>query len=79
MKLNEWFSKAVIYQVFLDRFNGFSSTQNIRGFAGGNLAGVTEKLDHFRSLGINVIWLSPFYKTAAYHGYHIVDFEEVDD
>ncbi len=78
MSSKEWFSKAIIYQVFVDRFNGFGTTENIHGFAGGNLAGVTEKLNHFKSLGINVIWLSPFYASTAYHGYHIVDFEEVD-
>jgi cyclomaltodextrinase len=78
MNHTHWFKRAVIYQVFVDRFHGFHSTENIRGFAGGNLSGVTEKLDHFKSLGIDVIWLSPFYKTVSYHGYHITGFTEVD-
>jgi glycosidase len=78
MMPNNWFDRAVIYQVFLDRFNGFKSTSNVPGFAGGTLNGVTQRLDYLKDLGINVIWLSPFYETASYHGYHITDFEKVD-
>jgi glycosidase len=78
MNPKDWFRNAVIYQVFVDRFFGFGSTENVSGFAGGNLMGVTSKVDYLKSLGINVIWLSPFYKTEAYHGYHITDFKKVD-
>ena len=73
-----WFDRAVIYHVFVDRFNGFSSTKNVAGFAGGTLQGVTRKLEYLGKLGINVIWLSPFYETVSYHGYHITNFEQVD-
>ena len=73
-----WFKRAVIYQVFVDRFNGFSSVNNVPGFAGGTLKGVTQKLEYLKDLGISVIWLSPFYGTTSYHGYHITDFENVD-
>ena len=31
-----------------------------------------------KKLGINTIWISPFYKTSQYHGYHIEDFYKVD-
>lgn len=47
-------------------------------FCGGNLQGVAEKLDYLSDLGINTLWLSPFHKTAAYHGYHITDFFAVE-
>lgn len=72
-------SDLVIYQIFLDRFHG-----NIKGdwrepkFIGGNLKGVTDKLDYLKDLGITAIWLSPFYETSAYHGYHITDFTKID-
>ena len=73
-----WFHKAVIYQVFIDRFSGVQTMENRAGFLGGNLRGVTGKIDYLRDLGINVIWLSPFCKTSAYHGYHVTDYMEVD-
>jgi glycosidase len=49
---------------------------------GGNIAGVTSKLDYLKSLGVTTIWLSPIFKQRAhldtYHGYGIQDFLEVD-
>lgn len=78
MNTLDWFRKAVIYQVFIDRFNGFKETGNSPGFLGGTINGVLQKLDYFVELGINVLWLSPFYQTLNYHGYHITDFKKVD-
>ncbi len=46
---------------------------------GGNLRGVADKIDYLTDLGINTIWLSPINKTTAYHGYHITDFNSVDE
>jgi len=73
-----WFRRAVIYQVFIDRFNGVRKEKNANEFLGGSLRGVKEKLDYLKGLGINVIWLSPFYESLSYHGYHITDFMKVD-
>jgi cyclomaltodextrinase len=78
MDPTEWFRRAVIYQVFIDRFNGVRKKKNTNEFLGGNLRGVTEKLGYLEDLGINVIWLSPFYESLSYHGYHITDFMKVD-
>jgi len=78
MKHKAWFRKAFIYQVFVDRFFGCKQTENKPDFLGGNLSGITQKLDYLSQLGINAIWLSPFYKTDKYHGYHITDFWEVE-
>ena len=47
-------------------------------FCGGNLQGVIEKLDYIKDLGFNAIMLSPIFKSANYHGYHTLNFEEVD-
>jgi len=63
----------------IDRFS--SRTSNLSNkpiFLGGNLRGITEKIPYLKDLGIDVIWISPFYKTSAYHGYHITDFFKVD-
>lgn len=47
-------------------------------FKGGCIKSITEHLDYIQGLGMTGIMLTPIYKTAAYHGYHIVDFEQVD-
>lgn len=52
-------------------------------FQGGNLKGITRRLDYIRGLGANAIWLSPVLKNRrekrdTYHGYGIQDFLEVD-
>ncbi|HXK38210.1 MAG TPA: alpha-amylase family glycosyl hydrolase [Candidatus Paceibacterota bacterium] len=47
-------------------------------FCGGTLRGIIEHFDHLKGLGISAIWLSPFYKGEAYHGYHPTDLYAVD-
>ena len=75
----EWFRNAIVYQVFIDRFAGFKSTAwNKPDFMGGTIRGVIEKLPYLKELGVNTVWLSPFYQASAYHGYHITDFFKVD-
>jgi glycosidase len=86
MKNPGWLQRAVIYQVFIDRFLQGGSHRLRKGsppegkpvFCGGNLQGVAEKLDYLSDLGINTIWLSPFTQTVAYHGYHVTDFFRVE-
>ncbi|GAB2635020.1 hypothetical protein GCM10027270_24590 [Nocardioides ginkgobilobae] len=57
-------------------------------YHGGDLAGLTEKLDYVQGLGTDAIWLTPIFKnkavqledgpSAGYHGYWITDFTQVD-
>ena len=76
----DWFKKAIIYHILIDRFAGFKTTNNWNKpyFLGGNIKGIINKIPYLKSLGINTIWISPFYKTSEYHGYHITDFFKVD-
>ncbi len=76
----DWFKNAVIYQILIDRFAGFKSTLywDKPIFLGGNIKGIIEKIPYINDLGINTIWISPFYETNEYHGYHITDFYKVD-
>jgi len=76
----DWFKNAIIYHILIDRFAGFASTENWDKpiFLGGNIKGIIEKLPYLQNLGINTLWISPFYKTNTYHGYHITDFYQVD-
>ena len=76
----EWFRDSIIYQIFIDRFAGFQSTKNWEQpvFIGGNIRGIIDKLPYLIDLGVNTLWISPFYQTSAYHGYHVTDFYQVD-
>ena len=82
MKQNElfWFDSARIYHLLIDRFNGGwqipPKSENV--FCGGTLQGVIEKLDYIKELGFNAVMLSPIIKSANYHGYHTLNFDEVD-
>jgi cyclomaltodextrinase / maltogenic alpha-amylase / neopullulanase len=74
-----WFKQAIVYQIMIDRFAGCGSGDgNTPGFLGGNINGITDKLGYLKALGINTLWLSPFYQTSAYHGYHVTDFMTVE-
>jgi glycosidase len=80
MDIVEWFQNTVIYHIFIDRFAGFQSTENWERpiFLGGNIQGIIDNLPYLIDLGVNALWISPFYQTSAYHGYHITNFYEVD-
>jgi glycosidase len=79
MVSTNWFKDAIVYNILIDRFAGFKSKDwNKPEFLGGNIKGIIEKLDYLLDLGVNTLWLSPFYETSAYHGYHITDFMKVD-
>lgn len=67
-----------IYHIMIDRFFPTRSEDADGNFKGGCLRSVIDHLDYIQGLGMTGIMLTPFYKTAAYHGYHIVDFEQVD-
>ena len=80
MGCTDWFKNSIIYHIFVDRFAGFKKRDNWDQpiFLGGNIKGITKKLPYLKSLGVNTLWISPFYETSAYHGYHITDFCKVD-
>ena len=74
-----------IYHIFIDRFSTGNKSLDIKlsgktgkDWLGGNLVGVSKKLEYIKSLGFNAIWLSPIFKSSAYHGYHVTDFFEID-
>lgn len=76
-----WLNNAVIYQILIDRFAGYDDNKDWRqpDFMGGNLRGIIDTFDYIRDLGVNTIWLSPFYGSEGYHGYWITDFMSVDE
>lgn len=79
----DWARAAVVYQIFVDRFNPgsgrpFARPDSLGGSFGGTLAGVTEKLDYIADLGATCIWLSPIFASPTYHGYDTTDFYAVE-
>jgi glycosidase len=49
-----------------------------RDFFGGDLEGVTQKLDYLKSLGVDAIWLMPIFKARSNHRYDTDDYMQVD-
>lgn len=69
----EWWRNGIIYQVYP---RSFYDTNN-DGI--GDLNGVTEKLPYIKSLGVDAVWLSPFFKSPMVDfGYDVADYRDVD-
>lgn len=96
-----WLHKAVMYQIFPDRFarSAQASGRPVPDWAvacgwetpvagtgpdtalqlyGGDLPGITERLDHLEHLGVNLIYLTPFFPATSNHRYDAATFDQVD-
>ncbi len=68
-----WWRTAVIYQIYPRSF----SDSNGDGI--GDLPGITERLEHLVDLGVDAVWLSPFYASPQRDGgYDVSDYRQVD-
>ena len=73
MATNRWWRGAVIYQIYPRSFMDTDAD------GVGDLPGIVEKLDYIASLGVDAIWISPFFKSPmADFGYDIADYRDVD-
>lgn len=69
----EWWKQAVVYQVYPRSF------RDADGDGLGDIRGVTAGIDYLAELGIDAIWLSPFYPSElADGGYDVIDYRAVD-
>lgn len=74
MSERRWWKEAVIYQIYPRSFNDSD------GDGIGDIKGVTEKLDYFKWLGVDALWLSPVYKSPNDdNGYDISDYYDIMD
>lgn len=69
----EWWRHAVTYQVYVRSFADSS------GDGIGDLPGITARLPHLRDLGVDALWITPFYTSPQKdHGYDVADYTDVD-
>ena len=69
----DWWKGKVAYQIYPKSF------KDSNGDGVGDLKGITEKLDYLQQLGIDILWLSPVYKSPFIdQGYDISDYYAID-
>lgn len=70
----KWWKEAVVYQIYPRSF------QDSNGDGIGDLRGIIRRLDYIASLGIDVVWLNPCYKSPNDdNGYDISDYRDIMD
>lgn len=70
---NPWWTNAVVYQIYPRSF------QDSNGDGFGDLPGIESRLDYLVDLGVDVVWLSPVYRSPQDdNGYDISDYEDID-
>lgn len=86
----EWAGNQIYYQIFPERFkNGDSvcsrpdlvpwgSPPTRDNYMGGNIKGITEKLDYIKDLGATCLYLNPIFKGTSNHKYDTENYFEVD-
>jgi glycosidase len=86
----DWAKGAVIYQVFPDRFVNGNAGNDLPGtvpwgskpawleFQGGDLQGITQKLDYLHDLGVDILYMTPVFTSPSTHKYDCSDFYHVD-
>lgn len=94
MSIPQWLPDARFYQIFPDRFyrcegygmlteghvplDSWDAEPTRENFLGGNIAGITEKLDYIHDLGCNAIYLNPIFSAATNHRYDANDYFKID-
>ena len=68
-----WWRNAVVYQVYPRSF------ADANGDGTGDVAGIISRLDHLATLGVDAIWISPWYPSPLLDGgYDVVDYRDID-
>ena len=68
----KWWKESIVYQIYPRSFN------DSNGDGIGDLRGIIQKLDYLQKLGVDVVWLSPVYKSPNDdNGYDISDYQDI--
>jgi trehalose-6-phosphate hydrolase len=74
MEKEPWWKRSVVYQIYPKSFN------DTTGNGVGDIQGIIEKLDYLKELGVDVIWLTPIYKSPQKdNGYDISDYFSIHE
>ncbi len=89
-KIPTWTQEAVFYQIFIDRFfkseqspckqplQAWGTLPHPKSYYGGDLKGITEKLDYLQDLGITALYLTPIFEANTNHKYDTQDYLKID-
>lgn len=92
-KTPDWVNDTVWYQIFIDRFCNGDPKLNPKDvkpwrkpnksvgpydFYGGDIPGITSKIDYLRDLGITGIYLTPIFEASSNHKYNTTDYSKID-
>ena len=73
MSKSSWWRDAVVYQVYIRSF------MDSDGDGIGDMEGIRRRLPYLADLGVDAVWITPFYRSPmADHGYDVEDYREVD-
>lgn len=86
----KWLQESVVYQIFVERFcNGdenndpdnclkWGSEVSVTSKFGGDIQGIIDKLYYIKDLGVNLIYLTPIFKSSSNHKYNTSDYYKID-
>lgn len=83
----DWAKGAVVYQIFPDRFatdkkidekKWYKSPMHNKDKLYGNLRGIINKIDYFKDLGIDILYLTPIFRSNSNHKYDTIDYYQID-
>ena len=83
----DWAANKVVYQIFPARFAASQQVDKEQWYKApissmddlhGDLRGIIEHLDHVQNLGIDVLYMTPIFKSYSSHKYDIIDYYQID-